>query len=201
MAEIFTQLDTAADCGESLMCSGAGGLATTTQTANATVGGTAGSTELTVTHSADVLDRACIMFQVQIIDILWDLGNWTVRLDVTTANTLYTVQEVHLCRTNASCVNQNSIGSLLTIGETLSSGVHSWTVNQGSDEVAITSDDCYIIIVCDVGGAHGNESVGITPSQDIDSPNIMPMGASRRVEGEGGLAGSKGRLVSGRLVA
>lgn len=169
---IFTMTDTAAACGEDIMCSGASNLVGQGgMDSEAVDGGTAGTTEQTVKHSASVTSVAsCFVQMAPPTDTDWDSGDWIIRLDVTTGNSNITWQEAHICHIDGACNSLASLASVTGLGTTLSAGIYSATATQGSIITPSLNDEIYIVYVFDFGGNHGNEQVGITPSQNIDSP-------------------------------
>jgi hypothetical protein len=138
-------------------------------------GGTAGVTEVTMTHAANTADRMGVAIQSAPNEpglTNWASGTWTVRLNVTTANTNITLQEVYISRVNSGGVHQETLGSTLAIGTALSAGVKSVNVTGSAATSPAATDEIYIEMVFDFGGSHGNESVGITFDQNVDSPLV-----------------------------
>lgn len=174
MAITFQQTDTEAACGNFLACSGASQLADNSAvSSDATQDGTAGTTEQTVKNSAGVNNVAAYMVQCSDAptNTNWDSGDWVVDFEVTTGNTNITLQEIHICHIDGgACSTTGTIGSMTGIGQAMSAGIHSYTISGSEVSSPNTSSDPYIVWVFDFGGNHGNEDMGVTPSQTIDSP-------------------------------
>src|SRR5262245_17206206 len=132
MAIIYAQTGTAAGAGSAVACSG-GTLIGGGQEKNSlcTIGGTAGGA---VTVGGSQLDaetnQAGVMFEiVPTSSAVWSSGNFTVRLNVTTANANVTWTGTFICRLNSSNVSQATIGSLTGQTTSLSpTGVKTHTV-------------------------------------------------------------------------
>ena len=169
---VFTQTSAPTVCGRLVGCSGAA-LANQPRDRECVEGGTpdgAAGSSLT----SNTTGQAAVMLQLEgILAASWEAGDWVVRFNLTTANSLITLQEIHVCRFNSSCVNQGSVGSLTGIGEGWgSTGVKTHTIT-GSADVGGVFDNAYIIAVFDAGGVHGNQAFSITYDQDIDSPLLL----------------------------
>lgn len=137
-------------------------------------GGTAGTSEVSETQSADNTNRMFAFFEDSDgLGTACDAGTATVRLDITTGNANYVVNEV--------CILQGTtqVGSLTGLTTDLSVD-RSFSVTTSSDS-GCTSNAVRVLICGDIGpmGGHGNESVGITPSLIHDIPGTAA--TTRRV--------------------
>ena len=171
MALVLTQTDTAADCGAVAGCSGAT-VAGSAVGREATSGGTAGSTEQTITITKNSTE-AGFMFQSADNEpnkTSWEAGDWVVRLNVTTSQMNITWEDTYVCRFDNACGSLATVGSLT--GQAIScgsTGVKSMTVS-GASQTANATDEIYIVLVFKNANTHGNKSIGITPDQNIDTP-------------------------------
>ena len=170
MAIDYQQTDNAGTAGAIAACSGA---TITTANANRTAvaGGAAGSTPATLGggNFDSGQSRALLFFEITPeAGATWGAGDWTVRVNVTTAQANVTWSETHICRLNSSDVSQATIGSLT--GQTTSmatTGVKTHTVS-GSSQTPGAGDKVYIVIVLAAGA--NNRSIAVTPDQLITSP-------------------------------
>ncbi len=171
MALILTQTDTAADCGAVAGCSGAT-VAGSAVGREATSGGTAGSTEQTVTVTKNSTE-AGFMFQSADNEpnkTSWEAGDWVVRLNVTTSQMDITWEDTYICRFDNACGSLATVGSLVSQAISCgSTGVKSMTIS-GASQTANATDEIYIVLVFKNASTHGNKSIGITPDQNIDTP-------------------------------
>lgn len=175
MAIILTQTDNTSLSGFNVGCSG-GSTGATTADREATQGGTAGSTEATVAPNTAATD-ACLIFQSASGEpnlTNWDAGDWVVRLDVTTTNSNVDVDSIYICE-RTSGGTYNTVTSSTGIARTLGTAqVESFTINRATDYSAAATSTIYIVVLLDHTAAHGNSNVGITPSQNIDTPIVPP---------------------------
>lgn len=170
MATSFTQTDLFnITCARDPYCSAEVDLLATVKR-DAVDGGTAGSTEVTLNMQAgETVGNSTWFFVDSIDDFDGASGDWTCRLNVTTANSDVDIEAIYICRLNSSCVSQETIGSLTAIGTTLTAGVKTHTVTQ-SASVTISAGDIVAIIYVLTKITGTFELFGITPDQDIDSP-------------------------------
>jgi hypothetical protein len=172
MSLTYTQTDTMASFGAIEACTSApDGIADIPRAWAAIIEGTAGTTELTVqVNRSD--NQAAVMFQTAAIGLTsWASGSYTVRLDVTTANVNMVVTDVSICRVNNAGTSQESIGSLTGQSRVLDTvQVENFTVT-GSATTALATDVLYIVIIID-NDSKQDSSIGITPSQNIDTPLV-----------------------------
>lgn len=179
MTTDFQQTDTVAN-GSAIadLCSG-NTSSSDTESNQAAVGGSAGSTERTHTPDNSAADLNGVWMELGgsdggINEYDGAAGNWTTRLNITTGNHQLTLDEIHICRVNSSYVNQETLGSLTGIGANLSgTGVQSHTVNQASSTTITAGDKIIIIYAFDNAQSMAN-SFGYTPDQITVAPGDIP---------------------------
>src|SRR5262245_22125352 len=141
MAATYAQTATVAPAGSAVACSG-GVLIGSGQEQDClcSIGGTAAGSAVTVGGSAfDAgAGQAGVMYEIQPgSSAAWNSGNWTVRLNVTTANANITWTDTYICRLNSSNVSQATIGSLTGQSTSLgTTGVKTHTVSGSSQTPA-----------------------------------------------------------------
>ena len=174
MALTFTQTDDVASCPVMAACAPAGGTISSQASDFAMrVGGTAG----TVAESFDIpagSSRYGVFFQSGATDQTdWPSGNWTVNLNVSTAqnNTAWT--GVWVCRIDDACGTVASVGSETTSTDISAGGVFSKTVT-GAATTGAATDRVYV--VCEFTNSHNMtaRTVGVTPSETVASPIPEP---------------------------
>lgn len=172
MPIIFTQTDNTMVCAAATFCSGASLNTDRDYLRQATQGGTAGSTAVTVTVNASAADLICGWYECIVPDgSTWAAGDWVVRLNVTTAQTTVSWDATYICRVNSGCTSQATIGSLTGQAISLSpTGVKSMTVT-GSAQTPGAGDKVIIVLLFDNSNSC-TRNVGLTPSENIDSPFI-----------------------------
>lgn len=168
----FQQEDTAPSCTDAEACSGLTG---TQGPINqfAIQGGTAGTTEDVSGNfpNADTTIRRTVYYDLPIPSGAdGAAGNWTVRINHTTGDASVLGREVHVCRSNSVCENQETLGSLTSQAFDTSTGVWIATVNQASSTTISADDRVFIVVAYENTAAHGNHSIGVTPDQIINSP-------------------------------
>ena len=176
MATNFQQEDTLAACSVFAACSGKT-LADVTAARLCVEGGTAGIGTPQVRSTAGELDRAAVMFEMQPANGgSWGAGDYVIRLNITTANSNATWIATFVCRINAVCASQETIGSLTGQSTSLgSTGVKTHTVS-GSAVTPADNDKVYCVLVVDFAADMGNVSFNFTPDQLVDTP-IVAAGA------------------------
>ena len=169
MALIFTQEDTNGTCALGQYCST--DASTPESRKQCEVGGTAGSTPVTVTLVKNAMTNNKIQFECIVgTGKNWGAGNWTIRLNITTANSNITWTGTFICRINSSCVSQETIGSLT--GQTTSlgtTGVKTHTVS-GSAVTPGAGDKVMVILRFTNSDNMNSQAFGYTPNQNIDAP-------------------------------
>lgn len=142
----------------------------------ATSGGTAGSTAITINLSASdvATDPRWSLFSgaSEPNNTSWVSGDWVVRFEVTTSNMNVTWDGLGIAAvdvTDTSRASQIAVAASTTVGVSCSStGVKSTTI-AGS---AISPSASWIVQIT-FGFTNGSsmvQSIGVTPSQNIDTP-------------------------------
>jgi len=155
----------------SAFCSGLSVGSGTTGSRDATAGGSAGSSEVSLTTGS--AESNSIVFQFvsgELGSDSWESGTWTVNVNCTTSNEDVTLQSIYICRVNSSCTSQETIGSLTSIGQSwIATGTKTHEFTCSASSGASTTDHAVIILAFDSEG-HGGKSFGITPSLTIATP-------------------------------
>lgn len=179
MGVTYTQKNYTIGCTLAAFCSGLPA-ATTEQETEVEDGATAGSTEQTIAiGTATPIQRAYYMQPTPApgTDFGWPAGDWTVRINITTADMDTDWEDTWICRVNSSCVSQAEIGNLQDQAVNLgSTGVKTMTV-AGSAQTP-SANDSFVVVLGFSTSAHGGSGGGITPDQDLDTPLVVPAGSA-----------------------
>jgi hypothetical protein len=171
MVLIFAESDNSdqGTCGVSQGCAPAA-TATVSMEKFAAVGGTLGSTEFSGLFMEDGgITRSTIMFEMEPVATDWASGTAIVRLDVTTGNMQVQWTAVYLCQRTAGCGEIAEYGSATGLGIALTTAqVYSQNVTV-SAITAATSDILFIVLEFTAQSGMA-QTIGITPSQNIDTP-------------------------------
>lgn len=146
------------------------------------VGGSAGSSEGTISHptSASGTLRLAHFGLVVPAGTTWGASTFTIRLNVTTANMFLDWVSAYVCRVNSSFTNQATMGSNLSVGNNLgSTGTLSTTVSTSS-QTPNTGDLVYIVCGFTNGQTMAN-AAGITPSLNIDADGFTAPGGGTSI--------------------
>jgi hypothetical protein len=139
-------------------------------------GGSAGSTPVSLTITATV-GRSAFPFEANPNLTAWAAGDYTVRLNVTTANMNLTVTAVDVFIYNSSCGSVGSIASSGVVSTSLSTtGVKSWTINDPSSHTRSATDKLIVRLTIS-NGAMSDQAFSFTPNQLIDTPLAAPADA------------------------
>jgi hypothetical protein len=156
----YTETDTAAVDGAIAACSGLA-LNVGAAALQAQVGGTTGSTTYTVNVSSNET-KIFMAWESPANDpnvIAWPAGDWVARLDLTQGGPAnLTLDQMWVCRVNASGVSQATVGSFTGIGVGLQAGtegVRTVTVT-GISQTALTTDRWYLLLAYHNGLGVGN---------------------------------------------
>jgi len=173
MAQAYQQTDTALVCSPATLCAG-GTLNGATGGSQAQVGGTAGTTELLLSIDANASTLRAFFYEFIVpAGTVGASGTLTIRLNLTTKRGGLTWEEVHVCRINSSCVNQETIGSSTALAIDLgTTGVKSTTVSGSAITFAAGDKVMVIISISSTDGMARN--IGITPSEIQDTPWTPP---------------------------
>ena len=171
MALDFQQTDTAGDCPQGAYCGSfsgsplSGGL-----TKQCPVGGTAGTVAVATGFAGSVTDARGVHLTLPVdAAVTWDAGNWTIRLNVTTANMNLTWETAYICRVDSACANQATIGSATALAISLgTTGVKSTTIS-GAAQTPTAGDDV-VIVLGFANSAMTAQTFQATPDQLISSP-------------------------------
>src|SRR5574341_118548 len=168
MAINFQQTDTDdSRNGNNTFCSDAvtNGLVASNEDRQATDGGTAGSTPVTLGLGGSVVNAGGVAWYCIVASgVTWAAGTWTVRMNVTTANMNMTWTKCFLCRVNSANVNQETLGSVTGLAISLSTtGVKTATIT-GSAATPSAGDSVAVVIVVD-NAAMTAQTFDYTPDQ------------------------------------
>lgn len=158
MAMTFTQTDSTTD-----ECSG------TSIGRTATSGGSAGSTPVSHAISPSATNERANLHTCIVGTATWSSGNWTWRLNVTTANMNLTLVQVRIRRHNSACAFQETLGD----SGTISVGLNTTGVKSGTISCIAGSPAAGDKVICEFGfsnGAMSTQNFSWTPNQNIDSP-------------------------------
>jgi len=146
----------------------------------AQLGGTAGSTNTTVTIFRNGTTQYGIVWYSDIdTDERPSLknGTYTIRLNVTTTNAVIVWDAFQVCRVNSLCVSQETIcGSLFALGKSVGrTGVLSATAS-GAPTTWNSGDRIMWVLGFKASGFGFPQSFGFTPDQNLNFPPIDDMG-------------------------
>lgn len=133
-------------------------------------GGTAGSSEITLTINAG--SQRDLGFTILPADsVTFDGGSATFRIEVTTANMNLEWDRVQVARLNSSCVLQETLDNFTGLAIDCSTGGVKSTTQTLSAASTHDSGDRICVFFEFINTAMGGSSdLGVTPSQDIDTP-------------------------------
>ena len=133
----------------------------------ASVGGSQGSSPVTINLAGDAIDD--FVFQCPISDgSTWSAGDWTVRLNVTTANMNFRVTNVYIQRYSSACSSIAILGSVNPVEALSSTGVKTWVISCSG---ATPNPGDLTIVRLEVSNVSMSaQSFEFTPNQNIDSP-------------------------------
>jgi len=106
----------------------------------------------------------------------WAAGDWTVRIEITTSNMVLTWDAIGIAAVNAAITSHTNIGEATSLGISLSTtGVKSATVSGSSP----ASNKDHVQITLGISSTSAmNTTIGITPSQNIDTPILRSVATS-----------------------
>ena len=169
----FVQTDTAGDFSFGEFCASApDGVGEATINRQAVDGGTAGTSAVTIqVNKGDTQTVINLTFHPN--TTTYAAGDWSVPVNVTSANTTLEFKSVYLCRVNSSGVNQETIASITGLTTQLSGAVHTFNFT-GVGEITAAAGDRVVfvgIVGMDVG-VHADQTAQITPNQTITTPIV-----------------------------
>lgn len=174
MAIVFTQTDEVASCPIMTACAPTD---TTVSSQASDFAMRPGGTPGTVAESFDVpagSSRYGVFFQSDDVGQTdWPSGQWTVNLNVSSAQNNTAWDGVWICRVDSACGTVASVGSETTSTDISAGGVFSKPVT-GAATTGTTTDAVYV--VCRFTNSHSMtaRTVGVTPNQTVDSPIPEP---------------------------
>jgi hypothetical protein len=136
-----------------------------------TNGGSAGSQSLGASAAAGADVTAGNFMIDQAGTFFWNAGQWTVRLNVTTANTNITWEAIYVCRVDSSFNTISTLGSVTGLGISCgTTGVKTANVTTVADYSRASTDNCLVIV-----GIHNSSNMSFATlnhlgNQLIDSP-------------------------------
>lgn len=170
---ILVQEDTAPTCTAAEACSGLTNAHGPIEQF-ARLGGSAGSTEDgsgDFTNDSDANNWRTVYYDCP-TDTGWitGAGTWTIRVFHSTGDGDIRLAEVHICRVNSSCVNQETIGSTTGLTRATTASQPIVVSVTGSAVTLAAGDRILIIIAYKNSAAHGNHAIGVTPNRNHDTP-------------------------------
>ena len=174
MVIILTETDTSSDdvfnstdgCGLGAVTN------SVTSSKEATNGGTAGVTAISITLDAVQANIDTIEFESAAGEpnsTSWESGTWTIRIEITTANMNITGWGAKACRRNSAGVPQEGLGSVAGVGDFATVGVKTATIT-GSASVGAAATDQIGIMVTPTNNTAKTQAFAYKPSQNIDTP-------------------------------
>lgn len=136
-------------------------------------GGAAGTVEIRpALVNSETLVVAYNDISGEIGETTWASGNYTWRLNITTTSSVVTLEQVYLCRLNTAEVSQETLGSVTGLGQSLgTTGVISGTISGSAATSPLVTDKLALIFIFSNTSSHGgNDAVGFTPSEIINTP-------------------------------
>ena len=133
------------------------------------VDGTPGTTEETMDIPAGSSVYKTFFQSGQVGRADWPGGDWTVNINITTAQNNITLSGVWICRIKDDCTPDVAVGSNTTGFDASAAGVISVPVS-GTLTSGLETDRVYI--VCEFTNSHSMtaRTVGVTPSETVASP-------------------------------
>jgi len=184
----LNQTDTAATCSipgsGNVWCAGVTAGGDVNRTFDMRDGGTLGGTALHCTVVPGTILQVNMAFVSNAIgETTWDSGDYITRANLTTGVGNTSLEEIHVCRINTSCTNEESLGSIGDYGgagglgiSVNSTGVIERTIScvaggTGGASVA-TTDKIAIVYVFINTHAHASRTPYFTPDQIVETPII-----------------------------
>ncbi len=163
------QTDNAAQHGAIAACSG-DTPATAVDDIELDVGGTPGTSEDTITLTPSAIARGWHMESIsgEPNEATWIPGDYVIRFEVTAENMNVSLREVHVCRVDSSGGSPVTIGSN-SVNRALGTAQVETITIAGAEDTGAASDRLYIVLSFSASG-HNPASVGLTPSQIVDTP-------------------------------
>lgn len=157
-------------------CDADGG--STDRSKQASIGGTAGSTEITFAAGSTDTQPYGYFTVYPAATVNWNSGTITIRFNVTTSEMNASMASLSVYRYNSSCISQETLLNDTSPGVDLSTtGVKTYS-NTISAATSPASDDVLVIEYRPSSTSH-SATIGITPSEDIDTPFTTAGGVRR----------------------
>lgn len=144
--------------------------------------GTAGATEETMDIPAGSSVYKAFFQSGQVGQVDWPGGDWTVNINISTAQNDITLSGVWVCRIQDDCTPDVAVGSNTTSFDASAAGVISVPVT-GTLTSGLTTDRVYIVCEFTNGHTMNARTVGITPSETVASPIPEPTPIAPAAEG------------------
>lgn len=138
----------------------------------ATVGGTPAASPQTVTLTASQTSAGIAKFYITpATTAVLAGGDWTVRLNVTTANSNVRIDTITICRNLSSGTNSETLGSLTGIAQTLSTtGVKTFTITTSTTNTSQIGTDFYTVTITGSNvDTMNSQAVAVQMDQLIDT--------------------------------
>jgi hypothetical protein len=176
----LTQTDTAGAFAVGTYCGSARGTFTTPAQKLATSGGTAGTGTNSVTHAAAANNQYAWTFTSaagEPNNTSWESGNWTVRIEITTANANFSAWDALCCRVDSGGTSQGTVfTNTAGVGDISTTGVKSVTV-AGAAQAGASATDRILVEIGINSTSSMTQSCSFKPSQNIDTPVTQNGGA------------------------
>lgn len=184
MAISLDQSDNTVTCSAAAACSGLP-LYGSALECLAQEGDTAGSAHSVNFGTTNLTTRVAYAFDCVIPSgATWGSGTWVVPINFSNGDMNVTLQEVHVCRVNSSCTNQESLGSTTGIGYATNGG--ETTVNvTGSSTTPTAGDRVLIVVAFSSNSSHSDNIVEITRNRTITCPFTVSSSSRGKIIGGG----------------
>lgn len=183
------QTDASATHGQSAACSGGSLTSDTGNDILISPGGTAGSSDRTITVAAGSTEAALFFESTAIGYTKWDAGVWKIQITLTGDNGDMFVRGIYVCRVNSSGVSQETVASSTETRSLEPAGSLLWTVVQENTITAAATDRVYIVVLIENVEA-APEEIEITPNARIYTPiktAVHVRSRKQRARGRSGL--------------
>ena len=204
MTVVFTQTNTAATHVSNASLLTHLGLSDATAVGDCQIedGGSAGSTEDTITTNAASEESAYYLEAPAISASSWPTGDWQVNLNVSSSNSNVEITGVYCVRANAAFSSFSTVWSTTGLAEACTAGTHTFD-KTGVSASSGNSGDVLIFVVSIQrnSGAHGNQSAGITPSLTVSTPLTASVSVSQTAVAPIAVAALGGTATASQNVA
>lgn len=169
MGITFQQTDAASACAPMSACAPAKTIVTPIVDVAMAPGGTPGTTAETFDIAASASEYKTFFQSDDVGQTDWPAGNWTVNLNISSAQNNMAWTGVWICRVDTTCGTIASVGSETASVDVSAGGIFSKTVT-GAATTGATTDAVYV--VCQFANSHTMtaRTIGVTPSETVASP-------------------------------